>query len=271
MSSLTRKNDKEFEMTFNKHATESEQTNNIPPVVILSVLIEYIILLVIDGCEETKRKTLYTLMSKNALLVAVKDNGFVIHLRAVANIFGSYYDYLRDEKMFGEGEKNNNAFAELLDTDEESFIGKVGEVDSETIRATAYDAALYRYANFIKDIKTDIEHLVKGVLLSSKQLVHNTPRRYADIDVVHTIKKLPGERGEEIIQLGTVKEELKESTEGEEIPYGLMSVLLRLTSDDDAGTDLPNTTKFKVNELTVYLFYESLVEAMSSETDDIAE
>lgn len=33
----------------------------------------------------------------------------------------------------------------------------------------------------------------------------------------------------------------------------------------------PNATEFKVNELTVYLFYEFLAEAMSSEIDDIAE
>ena len=45
----------------------------------------------------------------------------------------------------------------------------------------------------------------------------------------------------------------------------------RLINDDDAGIDLPNATEFKVNELTVYLFYEFLAEAMSSEIDDIAE
>ena len=61
----------------------------------------------------------------------------------------------------------------------------------------------------------------------SKQLVYNTPWRYADTDVAHTIKKLLGERGEETIQLGMVKEELKELMEGEEISYGLTSVLLR--------------------------------------------
>ena len=60
MSFLTRKNDKELEMAFNKYATESEQTNNILPVAILPVLAEYIVLLVIDGCEETKRRALYT-------------------------------------------------------------------------------------------------------------------------------------------------------------------------------------------------------------------
>lgn len=41
MSFLTRKNDKELEMAFNKYATESEQTNNILPVAILPVLAEY--------------------------------------------------------------------------------------------------------------------------------------------------------------------------------------------------------------------------------------
>lgn len=271
MSFLTRKNDKELEMAFNKYATESEQTNNILPVAILPVLAEYIVLLVIDGCEETKRRALYTLMLKNALLIAVKGDGFVAHPKAVADIFGNYYDYLRDEKVFGKGEENNNVLAELLDADEESFTEKIGEVDSETIKAIVYDAVLYRYANFIKDIKIDTEHLVKGVFLLSKQLVYNTPWRYADTDVAHTIKKLLGERGEETIQLGMVKEELKEFMEGEEISYGLTSVLLRLINDDDAGIDLPNATEFKVNELTVYLFYEFLAEAMSSEIDDIAE
>lgn len=155
MSFLTRKNDKELEMAFNKYATESEQTNNILPVAILPVLAEYIVLLVIDGCEETKRRALYTLMLKNALLIAVKGDGFVAHPKAVADIFGNYYDYLRDEKVFGKGEENNNVLAELLDADEESFTEKIGEVDSETIKAIVYDAVLYRYANFIKDIKID--------------------------------------------------------------------------------------------------------------------
>ena len=213
MSFLTRKNDKELDMAFNKYATESEQTNNILPVAILPVLAEYIVLLVIDGCEETKRRALYTLMLKNALLIAVKGDGFVAHPKAVADIFGNYYDYLRDEKVFGKGEENNNVLAELLDADEESFTEKIGEVDSETIKAIVYDAVLYRYANFIKDIKIDTEHLVKGVFLLSKQLVYNTPWRYADTDVAHTIKKLLGERGEETIQLGMVKEELKEFME----------------------------------------------------------
>lgn len=150
-------------------------------------------------------------------------------------------------------------------------LKKIGEVDSETIKAIVYDAVLYRYTNFIKDIKIDTEQLVKGVFQLSKQLVYNTPWRYADTDVAHTIKKLLGERGEETIQLGMVKEELKELMEGEEISYGLTSVLLRLINDDDDGIDLPNATEFKVNELTVYLFYEFLAEAMSSEIDDIAE
>lgn len=259
MSFLTRKNDKELEMAFNKYATESEQTNNILPVAILPVLAEYIVLLA------------YTLMLKNALLIAVKGDGFVAHPKAVADVFGNYYDYLRDEKVFGKGEENNNVLAELLDADEENFTEKIGEVDSETIKAIVYDAVLYRYTNFIKDIKIDTEQLVKGVFQLSKQLVYNTPWRYADTDVAHTIKKLLGERGEETIQLGMVKEELKELMEGEEISYGLTSVLLRLINDDDDGIDLPNATEFKVNELTVYLFYEFLAEAMSSEIDDIAE
>lgn len=196
MSFLTRKNDKELEMAFNKYVTENEQTNNILPVAILPVLAEYIVLLAIDGCEETKRKALYTLMLKNALLIAVKGDGFVAHPKAVADIFDYYYDYLRDEKVFGKGEENN--------------------------------------------------------------------------DVPHTIKKLLGERGNETIQLGIIKEELKEFIEGEKISYGLTSVLLRLINDDDDRFDLPNTTEFKVNELTVYLFYEFLAEAMGSEIDNIA-
>lgn len=154
MSFLTRKNDKELEMAFNKYATESEQTNNILPVAILPVLAEYIVLLAIDGCEETKRRALYTLMLKNALLIAVKGDGFVAHPKAVADVFGNYYDYLRDEKVFGKGEENNNVLAELLDADEENFTEKIGEVDSETIKAIVYDAVLYRYTNFIKDITT---------------------------------------------------------------------------------------------------------------------
>ena len=171
MSFLTRKNDKELEMAFNKYATESEQTNNILPVAILPVLAEYIVLLVIDGCEETKRRALYTLMLKNALLIAVKGDGFVAHPKAVADIFGNYYDYLRDEKVFGKGEENNNVLAEVLDAAEESFTEKIGEVDSETIKAIVYDAVLYRYANFIKDIKreiTNIQFLVANLLKLSK-------------------------------------------------------------------------------------------------------
>ena len=136
MSFLTRKNDKELEMAFNKYATESEQTNNILPVAILPVLAEYIVLLVIDGCEETKRRALYTLMLKNALLIAVKGDGFVAHPKAVADIFGNYYDYLRDEKVFGKGEDDKfgqNTWEEAESTlQKEAFTLAVGKAGLKT-------------------------------------------------------------------------------------------------------------------------------------------
>lgn len=58
MSFLTRKNDKELEMAFNKYATESEQTNNILPVAILPVLAEYIRIAGYRRMRRNKEKSL---------------------------------------------------------------------------------------------------------------------------------------------------------------------------------------------------------------------
>ena len=259
---LTRQTDENFESSLLDFVKEEGLSNDIMPRAILPVLAEYIVLLAIAECESSEQKALYSLALKNAILLAVKGEGFVATPKAVSDCFDLYYGFLMDEKVYCQEEDDNDALQELLDSD--SFSEKIKETEEEVIKAIVYDAALYRYNNFIEGLQLDTDNLIKSLYLLVKKIVDDTPWQYADVNTAITIKKIIGEACGTVITLSDVKSELKEQIESEESEFRLSSILLRLINDEDR-ISLPDNITFTAIELAVYIYYELLFEALNRE------
>jgi len=266
LSFLNRKSDSELQKAFEKYATENEMVSDLSIEAIMPVIAEYIVLKVIEDCEDEGDRALFSLMLKNALILAVKGEGFVANAQAVANMFGYYFAYLTDEKSFEK--EDNNAVSELLEADDDSFSEKWADVDGDIAKAIVFDAVQYRYKNFVDALKVDTENIIKGAYILVNQLVKNSPWLYADIEPAQTINQKLGEAGTRTVTLTTVKEELKGIVEKDGDEYRLTSVLLRLIVDDDEDIALAGSTELTISELAVYLYYELLVEAICENKEE---
>ena len=77
ISFLNRVKDEELEEAFETFRNEEGVNGNLSKTAIMPVLAEQIVLKAIDGAGASKESALYSLMLKNALILAVKGNGFV--------------------------------------------------------------------------------------------------------------------------------------------------------------------------------------------------
>lgn len=261
MSFLTRKNDEQLEKAFKTYVSEEFMAEGLSIAAIMPVIAEYTVLKAIEECEDEGEKALFSLMLKNALILAVKGNGFVANAQAVANTFGYYKAYLIEHKTF-EAEESDDVASELLETDEDTFDNKWAEVDNGTAKAILYDATLKRYADFVDTLQVDKGNSIKGAYNLVRQMVEEIPWLYADIEPAQTINKKMGEGGNETVRLQEVKDELKGEVEEKDNAYRLTSVLLRLATDDVEGMMPDYTAEMTVTELAVYLYYELLAEAI---------
>lgn len=261
MSFLTRKNDEQLEKAFKTYVSEEFMAEGLSIAAIMPVIAEYTVLKAIEECEDEGEKALFSLMLKNALILAVKGNWFVANAQAVANTFGYYKAYLIEHKTF-EAEESDDVASELLETDEDTFDNKWAEVDNGTAKAILYDATLKRYADFVDTLQVDKGNSIKGAYNLVRQMVEEIPWLYADIEPAQTINKKMGEEGNETVRLQEVKDELKGEVEEKDNAYRLTSVLLRLATDDVEGMMPDYTAEMTVTELAVYLYYELLAEAI---------
>lgn len=259
---LTRQNDDNLDCSLLAFVKEEGLSNDIMPRAILPVLAEYIVLLAIEECESSEKKALYSLALKDAIILAVKGEGFVATPKAVSDCYDLYYGFLMDEKVYCQEKDDNDALQELLDSG--SFSEKIKETEEETLKAMVYDAALYRYNNFIGGLHVETDNLIKSVYLMVKKIVDEAPWRYADVETAITIKKVIGKACETVITLSNVKSVLKDQIESDGSGFRLSSILLRLINDED-GVSLPDNISFTVIELAVYIYYELLFEVLSRE------
>ena len=77
LSFLNRVNDDELEGAFETFCKEEGFNDNLSKAAIIPVLAEHIVLKSIDRADSSEESALFSLMLKNALIIAVKGNGFV--------------------------------------------------------------------------------------------------------------------------------------------------------------------------------------------------
>ena len=269
ISFLNREIDDELEEAFETFCKEEGVDNNLSKTAIIPVLAEHIVLKSVEGAESSEESALYSLMLKNALILAVKGNGFVAYPEAIAETFGTYYDFIMDERTFGKGDEENAVTRSLLDSEVETLSEKINEADGEVLKAIFYDAASYRYQQMLVGIKIDSENLVQSIYEMVGKLVTQAPWRYIDRDPAETIKKILGEAVDTELKLGEVIDSLCEEEEEDDLLT--TSILMRLIGGDDSNIELSRDVRFEAAEFAIYLYYEMLAEAISKELEETEE
>lgn len=268
LSFLNRVNDDELEGAFETFCKEEGFNDNLSKAAIIPVLAEHIVLKSIDRADSSEESALFSLMLKNALIIAVKGNGFVAYPKAIADTFSTYYDFIMDERTYDKEDKEHEVTRGLLDSEVENMTEKLNEADGEVLKAIVYDAATYRYEEMLDGIKIDTANLVQSIYEMVKKLVNESPWKYIDCEPAETIKRVLGESANTELKLGDVIDSLSEETEEEYLPT---SILLRLIGGDDSDIEISSEVRFGAAEFAVYLYYELLAEAISNELEETEE
>lgn len=269
ISFLNRDNDEELEEAFETFCKEEGVNDNLSKTAIMPVLAEHIVLKSVEGAESSEERALYSLMLKNALILAVKGNGFVAYPEAISETFSTYYDFIMDERTFGKEDENNAVTRSLLDSEVETLTEKINEADGEVLKAIAYDAASYRYQQMVDGIKIDSENLVQSIYEMVEKLVTEAPWKYIDRDPAETIKKILGEAVDTELKLDEVIDSLCEEKEEDDLLT--TSILMRLIGGDDSDIELSRDVRFGAAELAEYMYYEMLTEAIVKELEETEE
>lgn len=265
---ITRTNDEELKAGLESFLESNNVLTSMATSSMLPVLEEYIVLKVIEQCEDDEEKALYSLLLKNALVLAVKGDGFVAMPEELTNVFNCYSDFLMQNKVFDEEDDDNEVIGGLLDADEDSFANKLSEADKGVLRAIVYDAALHRHARFIDSLLLDADNPPLGIYLLAKRLVDDSVWKYIDQNMAVTLKKILGEYRKTSITLKEMRARMKEAMGENDEEFRATSVLLRLLSGDDEDIKLSDDTVFRADELALYLYYEFLAERMAFEMNE---
>lgn len=263
---LTRENEEELEEAFENFCKDEDYGDGLSRAAIIPVLSEYIVLKTIENVESNEDSALYSLLLKNALILAVKGNGFVAYPKAVADAFDIYSNYIADEKTFAKEDGGNEVTRIVLDSEDDTLAATINNAESEVVKSIVYDAAAYRYKKIVDEISIDPDNLTEELYNVAEHLVENAPWVYIDKKPAETIKTILGNVSNTEVSLGEVIEKLKcKDDEGEYLPT---SILLRLLSGDDKDIELSSETRFTAAEMAVYLYYELLAEKLSKEINE---
>lgn len=268
MSFLNREKNDELEEAFETFCKEEGVSNNLSKTAIMPVLAEQIVLKSVEGAESNEESALYSLMLKNALILAVMGNGFVAYPEAIAETFSTYNNFIKDERTYGKEDEGNVVTRSLLDSEVEALTEKLNGADGEVLKAIVYDAALYRYEEMVAGIKIDSENLVQSIYEMVGKLVSEAPWKYIDSNPAETIKKILGEAVDTELKLGEVIDSLNVEKDDALLTT---SVLMRMIGGDDSDNELSRDVRFRAAELAVYLYYEMLAEAISKELEETEE
>jgi hypothetical protein len=268
MAFVTRINNEELKAGLESFLESNNVSTSMATSSMLPVLEEYIVLKAIEQCEDGEEKALYSLLLKNALVLAVKGDGFVAMPEKLTNVFNCYSDFLALNKVFDEEDEDNEVIGGLLDAADDSFTDKLSEVDKGVLRAIVYDAALHRHARFIDALMLDADNPLLSIYLLAKRLVDDSVWKYIDQNMAATLKKLLGEYRETSITLKEMRASVKEAVGENDEEFRATSVLLRLLSGNDEDIELSEDTVFRADELALYLYYEFLAERMAFEMNE---
>ena len=258
---LTRENDEELMTAFEDFCKDEKYEYRLSLATIIPVLSEYIVLQTIENAESNKKRALYSLLLKNALILAVKGNGFVAYPKVIADTFDIYSDYIADERTFGKEDDGNGLIRTLLESEDDTLAEAIEKAGSRVVKSIVYDAAIYRYRIMVDKISVNPDKLIEEIYNVAEKLVDDAPWTFIDKKPAETFKTILRDVRDKEISLSDVIANLKdEDGEGE---YLLTSILLRLLSSNDEDIALSSETRFTAAELAVYLYYELLAETIS--------
>lgn len=269
LSFLTRENDEKLVEALENFCKEEKFGKELSWEAIIPVLEEYIVLKTIESVESSEEGSLYSLLLKNALILAVKGNGYVAYPNAIADTFDIYYDYIDDERTFEEEDSGNELTRAILNSGDDDLAETINNAENEVVKSIVYDAAIYRYKKIVEGLSIDTDNLIEAVYDMVEQLVVNAPWIYIDKKPAETIKNILGTACNTELTLDEVIEKLK--NEDDDSDYLPTSILLRLFSGDEEDIALSSETKFTAVELAVYLYYELLAETISKKINGMEE
>lgn len=268
LCSILKNKDAEIAEALTKYMKENNLQGRLSAEVILPVIQEYIVLLIIDEAETDGQRATFSLMLKNALLGVVKGEGQVMQADNVISTFGIYKQYLDEEKTF-KADNANELLPSFLDAaPETSKFELKGEDGKAKMKSLMYDAACYRYQQFINNLVITEEEVVLKVYRFVEMLVNESPWMYADKRPAQSIKKLfeKLEIGNAKIEIKDIISDLKPCFSESDVEYNDTSILLcLLKGDEDIFNILKDGNQIDLMDFAVYLYYELQTERMMKE------
>lgn len=270
LCSTLKKTDEEIGEALANYMEENDLQSKLSAQVILPVLQEYIVLLIIDEAETAGQKATFSLMLKNALLGVVKGKGQVMQTETVIPTFGIYKQYLDEKKTFI-AEGANELLPSFLDAAPETAKFELkGEDGKDKMKSLMYDAACYRYQQFIKELIITEEDVVQKVYKIVEMLVNKSPWMYVDKNPALTLKKLFGKLDISNVKLEIrdIISDLKPSFAENDATYNDTSILLCLLKGENDNFGIMNEdNQIDLIDFAVYLYYELQAERMMKENE----
>jgi len=266
LCSMLKKKDEKIYEALTKYMEKNDLQGKLSAQVILPVLREYIVLLIIDEAETAGQSATFSLMLKNALLGVLKGKGQVMQAETLTPTFGIYKQYLDEEKTF-KADNANELLPSFLDAAPEISNFELNGIDEgkEKIKSLMYDAAFYRYKQFIRKLDINEENVTLKIYKLVAKLVNESPWMYIDKSPAQTIKHLFDKLG--IInakkEIRDIINELNPSFAESETAYNKTSIILcLLKGEEDVFCIMHEDNQIDLLDFAVYLYYELQAERM---------
>ena len=176
--------------------------------------------------------------------------------------------YLDVEKTFAEKEAEK-LIPKFLDVSPETtqFVFKEAG-DAAKLKSLMYDAASYRYQNFVDNLVLTEGSDIKKVFDLVENLVNESPWMYIDKKPAQTIKKLFAKMAIDntTVEIKDVVTELAPIYAESETAFNSTSIILSLIKgEEDICKVMYDGNKIELMDFAVYLYYELQAERMMEE------
>ena len=267
---ILRRRDEKTERELMKYMEEKQIGGNFSPQVVMPVLIEYIVLLAIDEAPSAGRKATFSLMLKNAMLGVNKGIGRIMSPDEITPIFDLYKQYLEVEKTFKDDDVREQISYVLDASPEAAQFAFKSDDNKQKIKSLMYDAANYRYRNFIMNFDITEENAIIKAYRIAEKLVNESPWMYVDKHPARTIKEIFRNLGinESAVEIENVINALRPIYEDKELTFNTTSIFLCLANDQEDLCKISyNENRIDLIDFAVYVFYELQAERMMKENE----
>lgn len=264
MCAILKQRDEKLHDALAEYAKDKETLSALPLEVLEPIIAQYLFMEAINQEEDSLKKSVYSLMLMNAMLIVVKRVGNVACPKKLVEYYNTYKNFLTEERTYETNNKNdliNDYFKNYVDKDAFKTEAKDKLHD---LKGVFFDAARYRY------------DALKGQLIGSHEsdnafvrayqivcdLVKNTPWVFVEQEAEETLLGLIGEAGENVHStIDQITHDVKEvDPDIEDGDFQPSSVLLNYMSGGIDGREAIGKVTLTPLEFAVYLYYELLCE-----------